>query len=30
MWVINNNVATEISRLQKNMVALENLAPLRV
>ena len=28
IWVINNNVATEISRSQKNMVTLENLAPL--
>ena len=25
IWIINNKVATEISRLQENMVALENL-----
>ena len=27
IWIINNNVATEITRLQKNIVVLENLAP---
>ena len=27
IWTINNNGATEITRLQKNMVALEILAP---
>ena len=27
IWIINNNVVTETTRLQKNMVALENLAP---
>ena len=30
IWIINNNVATEITCLQKNIVALKNLAPLWV
>ena len=25
--IVNNNVDTEVTRLQKNMVALENVAP---
>ena len=27
IWIINNNVVTEITRFRKNMVARENLAP---
>ena len=29
IWIINNNVDTKITRSQKNIVALKNLAPLR-
>ena len=30
VWIIYDNVATEITCLQKNIVALQNLTPLRI
>ena len=29
IWIINNNVVTEITRFQKNIVALKNLVPFK-